>query len=286
MSHNVITRAGCCVDDSRMRPYNAKTKTYTSVDWQAKDKSFEEIENSLSSSTGNKEHVIVEKTPISNQGQAGTCVANAWCDAMEILDGLVGNDVVEQLSRRFLYWCARAYTNDTHHDDGTYLRSAAHQLKHIGIFEEKYFEYSDKPEFLVSSSKLSKPSLDHYTIASNNKLSNFYRIDSSTREKKLSQLETAIRSNHPVVFSTLINKGFQNIGNEDVVIGPPSKGDVILGSHAMIITGVGYDGPNRWWLIRNSWSKYWGNNGHVKINDDYMSQLRDAWVGTKIKEII
>lgn len=281
MSSNV-NRAGACLMDAHMRPYNAKSKSYVKVDWKSTDRNFREIEPLLAGK-GSKDHIMPEVTPISHQGKAGTCVANAWCDAMEILDGLHGNDVVEQLSRRFLYWCARSYTNDTHKDDGTYLRSAAHQLKNIGIFEEKYFEYSDKEELLTSPNKLASPKLDHYTLASNNRLNGFYRIESSSKSERLSYIERAIRSNHPVVFSILLNKGFQRVSG-NTALGPPKIGETLLGSHAMVVIGVGSDGNDRWWLVRNSWGKDWGNKGYIKINDDYMSQYIDAWVGTKMKE--
>ena|GEM_PF-4905931 len=39
--------------------------------------------------------------------------------------------------------------------------------------------------------------------------------------------------------------------------------------HAMIIIGVLYDKGLRHWLLRNSW----GENGHIKVTDDYVRQF-------------
>jgi len=42
----------------------------------------------------------------------------------------------------------------------------------------------------------------------------------------------------------------------------------------------------RHWLLRNSWGKRWGENGHIKVTDDYVRQFRDVWVGTRMDELV
>lgn len=288
MSDNLITRVGAALPDDDMRPYDHKKKLHRDVDWAAKDKPFAAISGAMMQSIGGTwdlytEHVIPEKTPISNQGHAGSCVANAWCDAMEILDGLSGTDKVEQLSRRFLYWCARYYTGDTDRDGGTYLRSAAHQLLKVGIFEEEYFEYNDTDDYIISGGKHASPIVDHYTMASNNRLSGFYRAQSYMPDALLGELEIAIRSNHPVVFGTPVSAKFQQYRGGGQIWSPP---EVSIGGHAMIVVGVGYDGEKRWWLLRNSWGRGWGDDGHCKVSDEYVLAFSDIWIGTKMDELV
>ena len=58
-------------------------------------------------------HIIQEFTPISNQGQLGSCVGNATMDAFEILMGLENPNSVVQLSRLHAYYLGRLYTLDT-----------------------------------------------------------------------------------------------------------------------------------------------------------------------------
>jgi len=209
-------------------------------------------------------------------------LANAWCDAMEILDGLEGADKVEQLSRRFLYWTSRYLHGATDVDDGTYIRAAAHQLRKIGIFEEKWFEYSDQDDYILSGGKHASPAIDHYTMASNNRLDGFYRL-TSEGEQFLKELELAIRANHPVVFGTAVSKAFTQYRGGGAIWTPP---DDPVGKHAMIVTGVGYDDGRRWWLVRNSWSSAWGDDGHCKVTDEYALEFEDAWVGTKMKALL
>lgn len=265
--------------------FDRKTGQHVSVDWKAKDRDLSRIRTALQQKAGswdpNIDHIIPEFTPISDQGPVGSCVANAWCDMMEMLDGLDGNDKVEQLSRLFLYWCARYYTGNTDSDSGTFLRSAATQLNKIGIIEEKYFPYQN-----VAQAVFKSPELDLYTMASNNRLPGFYKPGSTNPIELLNELELAIRANHPFVFGTSVSKKFQAYRGNEGIIGPPGDADEIAGNHAMMCTGVGNDAGSRWWLWRNSWGSGWGNSGHVKVNDEYILECRDLWIGTKMNELV
>lgn len=288
MSNHLITRVGTHLPDARMRPFDHKRKTYVYVNWSEKDYSLDRIYPSLLQRAGTSwdlytTHIIPEFTPLSNQLSAGTCVANAWCDMLEILDGLEGSDTVEQLSRRFLYWTSRYLHAATDEDKGTYNRAAGHQLMKIGVVEEKHFQYDDRPEYLISGGRYASPELDLYTMASNNRIKAFYRADTLDSEQLLQELEIAIRSNHPVVFGTPVDQEFMDYRGGGHVLGPPKDP---TGNHAMIIVGVGYDGSNRWWLIRNSWGPTWGDDGHCKVNDAYVRLFEDVWVGTRMGELV
>lgn len=279
----VITRPDCQLPDKTMSVYDRKAEKRRWFDWKILDRSMERIRTPLQQKAGtweaNSDHIIPEHTPLSDQRRAGTCVANAWCDMLEMLDGLEGKDKVEQLSRLFLYWTARYLTGDTDKDDGTYLRSAAHQLKKIGVVEEKYFPYSDDDRIFKS------PELDLYTMASNNRISGFYKPDAATGlENYLMSLELSIRADHPIVFGTPISRDFTSARGMKV-FGPPSRFEIV-GHHAMIIVGVMYEGGRRLWLLRNSWGKHWGENGHIKVTDDYVLTFRDLWIGTRMEELV
>lgn len=286
MSDQLITRAGTCLHDRDMKKYDHKAKKHVVVPWADKDYSFSRLRSALNQKAGSwkarADYIIPEHTPISDQGAIGSCVANAWCDMMEILDGLEGSDKVEQLSRLFLYWTARYYTGDTDKDAGTFLRSAGHQLNKIGIIEERHYPYED-----VSRRVFKSPELDLYTMASNNRLTGFYRPDGSNPSVLLRDLELSIRANHPFVFGTPVTDTFQRYRGNRTIWGPPRDGvDTVVGGHAMICTGVGFDGNQRWWLWRNSWGKGWGDGGHCKVNDNYILACRDIWVGTKMHNLV
>ena len=275
-------RIGGHLNDSEMHLFNYENNQNYYPDWKQKDRKLSsimyELRKNIKPSNPAQSHLIKESTPISNQGPINACVANAWADMMEILSGLDGNTVV-QLSRLFLYWTSRYYTGDTNKDNGTYLRSAATQLKNIGIVEERFFPYEGTVDVVYES-----PSLDLYTMASNNRLSGFYKPDSKSIDQLLSDLEISIRSNHPFVFGVDVDSTFEEYSGGNHILTAPSG--EIKGSHAMICTGVGSDGSKRWWLLRNSWGKSWGDSGHVKVDDSYIKLINDIWVGVKSPIII
>jgi hypothetical protein len=222
-------------------------------------------------------HAIAENTPLSNQGRVSACVANSWCDAMEILRGLERPEDVTQLSRLFLYWNARALHQATDKDRGTYIRAAAQQLRKLGICEERFWPYD--PD------RVSRPPpASCYTMAAENRLTGFYRV-SGQGEVRLRAVELALRANHPVIFGTVINKTFHTYrGGGHTFFIPESEH---VGAHAMILTGVDRVGGRRRFLVRNSWGVDWGDLGHAWIDESYLTWegTDDLWVGTRMPDL-
>lgn len=274
---NLILVKGC-LHDRDMTLFDHKNKIHKKVDWKLKDRPFERIRTTLKQKASTwemwSEHIIPEFTPISDQLDIGSCVANAWIDTMEILDGLDGTDVVEQLSRLWLYWLSRYLHGGTGADDGTYVRAAAHQLTKVGVVLEADFPYTHENVFPK------QVPTDLYTMASNNRLNGFYRLGSEGKQLA-DEIELAVRTNHPVVFSTIVSSDFTRYRGGGAVWQLPSTS---VGRHAMIIVGVRYVNGQRQFLLRNSWGKDWGDSGHVWVAEEYItsSETQDLWVGTKM----
>jgi len=222
--------------------------------------------------TASNTHIIPEYTPISNQGGQGSCVANAWCDSLEILDGLSQGDAVEQLSRQFLYNISRILHGALDVDGGTYNRAAAHQLTVIGTVEEKYYQYDQSMVYAF-------PEADLYTMASNHRLEGAYTLTSSD-DQRLKEIEIAIRTDHPVVFGTPVGNEFMAYRGEDKVLEPEA---VNKGRHAMILTGVRTRNGELEFYLRNSWGLGWGFQGHAWVSSAFIarSDTSDIWVPTK-----
>ncbi|WP_428264085.1 C1 family peptidase [Haliangium sp.] len=279
MSHRVIAIPGKALPDRDMRVWDKDRQAFEDHDWGREDRPFAGLAGALRPRAGGStgEHVIPEHTPISDQGQRGTCVANAWMDALEILMGLESPGRVVQLSRLFVYWTGRVLVGLEKQDRGVFLRAVAHQLRKIGVVEESYLPYRDSLDAV-----LAPPPLHLYTMASNNRINSFYRIEAQGRQK-LDEIELAVRANHPVVSAAPVDQAFLDYRGGGQVMGVPGAS---LGLHAMIIVGVREVAGRRQFLRRNSWGSSWGDDGRAWCDQDYVALDDDIWVGTRLPGLI
>lgn len=224
------------------------------------------------------EHIIVEHTPVSDQGSLSSCVANAVCDALEVLLGVENPASVVQLSRMLCYWNARSYTQDTDKDDGTYIRNAIDSLRTLGVCPEAVWPYS-------ASNVFAQPPIRAYQKSIDNKIESYYRIGGEGKER-CDTVEHAIRSNHPVVFAAPVTDEFTRYFRNDGKVWPATK--TWVGYHAMIVVGVRYVNGERQFKIRNSWGTSWGDNGHTWFSESYMGspEVNDLWVLTRVPELV
>lgn len=250
----------------------AKVGGYRRDVQSSKDWLFDQM--GLAAATGMDTYVLKELTPISDQGALNSCVGNATCDALEILLGLEGNEVV-QLSRLDLYWKARKLNNDTDKDDGTYITSAFKAMATLGVCPESLFPYDESKVF-------TEPPVSALLSGNANKITGYYRIPVDYRAA--GSIETAVRSNHPVVFGAPVDKAFVHLVGDKVVYKPNLTN--LAGGHAMIIVGVRNYGASKQFLVRNSWGTDWGENGHVWMDAQYVSYMNDIWVPTRVQKIL
>lgn len=213
------------------------------------------------------EAILPEKTPISNQGGIGSCVANAMCDGLEILQGIHG-DEVQQLSRLSLYYWSRCLHRGQHQDEGTYIHTAAQQLKTMGVLLEQDWPYIE--------ANVNKGPPNHLIIAaSDNRLEG--AIPLRKRDGVLDECESLIRAGCPILFSTQITReDFQDPSPGKVLDVPVGA---IWGGHAILCTGVRITLQGaRQFLIRNSWGSGWGDNGHIWVTDRYVDRSVTGFV--------
>lgn len=241
-----------------------------------KDFKFSQLKPRLASLSNSTEYIIPETTPVYDQLSLQSCVANATANALEILINLKDKKIIS-LSRLFVYWNARVYTKETDKDEGTYIRNAFDSLRKLGVCLESVCNYDSNRVF-------AQPTLDAYRQGDDNTLTSFYRINSSDKQR-IEDIETAIRANHPVVFGTAVSKEFQNYNGNTKVWSPP---DSYIGYHAMLVVGVRTsDSGRKEFLIKNSWGKYWGDNGKTWFDESYLSwgETDDLWVPTMMPDL-
>lgn len=216
----------------------------------------------------------------SNQYNLGSCAGNSTADSVEILNALEGRPPV-QLSRLFVYTLSRNFLDedndgktDIDKDDGTYIRLCFEVLAKFGICREDL--PAGKGGWPYDTTKVhTLPDLMSMRAATGHRIHSYYRI-TETGEERIERMLEALRSNHPIVFGTNIDKAFKDVADET----PWSRTGPSIGGHAMVVvgylTGLGF-------IVKNSWGANWGSKGFciMKVDVFLSSETKDLWVPTR-----
>lgn len=215
--------------------------------------------------------------PVYDQGDLGSCTANATCAAVEY-DMKVQNEVVALLSRLFLYFVERKIDGDISQDGGSTLRTAITAVNQYGICNDNLWTY-DPSKFAL------EPPVSAYNEAKLHK-----GVKSFSLAQNLYELQHCLAVfQRPFVFGFQVYQAFESQEVADNGIMPmPHPRESNLGGHA--VCAVKYE-PG-YFIIRNSWGENWGlpggglNAGHFKmpeafiLNPEYCS---DFWCVQQIE---
>lgn len=78
------------------------------------------------------------------------------------------------------------------------------------------------------------------------------------------ELEDAVANVGPISVGVAVNKDFL-FYSEGVFDDPSCSSAVEDQAHAVLAVGYGTENGKDYWLIKNSWSTHWGDNGYIKI---------------------
>lgn len=210
-------------------------------------------------------------SPIENQGELGSCTANAWAGLLQFNEIKAGRDY-KDLSRLFIYFNERDIEGSIMEDSGAQLRDGAKALATKGVCFEDEWPY-DVTKFTV------KPSDDCYTIAQSNIIHSYYSLQT------LTDMKACIANGNCFVFGFQVFDSFESQEVADTgILNIPLETEECLGGHA--VCAVGYDDATQRFTIRNSWGNEWGQNGYFTMPYEYITNpelASDFW--TCVKEI-
>lgn len=204
-------------------------------------------------------------SPVEDQGALGSCTGNAIAGACELLD-LKRHQQLTDLSRLFIYYCAREYIGMVRQDSGAYIRDGIKAIHRTGAAAESVWPY-------IVSRFNQRPPAQVYSDAATRKFESYQRIVS------LDDMIRCLADGYPFVFGFTVYSSFLSgkVARTGMVY-MPKAGETEEGGHAVL--AVGYSLKSRRFYVRNSWGSHWGRKGYFSMPFDYLADRNlsdDFW---------
>lgn len=209
-------------------------------------------------------------SPVVDQGQLGSCTANAIASGLgEFLQLKAGKPLVN-LSRLFLYWEERNMEGTVGQDSGAMIRDGMKILQKIGCAPEADYPYDTANFRNAPSSQATEDA-------------KAYRITEYHRIKDIHALKASLAEGYPAPIGIRVYGSFesQEVANTGIVPVPNPQLEQCLGGHA--VCAVGYKTINNapHVIVRNSWGPQWGDKGYFYLPETFFAQgfVVDMWTG-------
>ncbi len=195
--------------------------------------------------------------PVYDQGQLGSCTANALAGALDFERKRQKLPFLTP-SRLFIYYNERVIENTVDTDSGATLRDGMKAVSAQGACTETLWPYRiDKYR--------NKPAASCYKAGLQHRALQYSRL---TRD--LTSMKTCLAAGFPFVFGFTVYESFES----DVVaqtgkVPMPRANEAVMGGHAVL--AVGYSEPSQRFLLRNSWGPSWGLNGYFTMPYAYLT---------------
>lgn len=201
---------------------------------------------------------------VEDQGNLGSCTANAGVGLLEFMDAKPDNAYVN-LSRLFLYYNTRLLEGNVGFDSGCTIRTTLKAIAKYGVCAETYWPY-------VISKFRTKPSARAYINALKRVIPGYYKL------RTLGEVKASIAEGIPVMFGFTV---YENFESSEVartgVLEMPGVCEAPLGGHCVL--AVGYNDLTQKLIVRNSWGVEWGQAGYFLMPYQYVTDkiATDFW---------
>jgi len=205
--------------------------------------------------------------PVVDQGQLGSCTANAIANA-HLFDQRKQKAPQPFLpSRLFIYYNERAMEGTVNSDSGAMIRDGIKSIAKQGVCAEKQWPYT-----IAKFTR--KPAQACYKEAEKHQAVSYQRL-----VQTLTQLKGCLASGYPFVFGFTVYESFESQEVAKTGTVPmPAASEQVLGGHAVL--AVGYDDPTQRFIVMNSWGTSWGMRGFFTMPYSYLTDTNlsdDFW---------
>lgn len=197
--------------------------------------------------------------PIYDQGQLGSCVANATAGCLSYIYKKNKGSFFDG-SRLFLYFNGRAVESVDDQDPtyvsadtGLYIHDGFRSVANYGLTLETNYTYN-----IANFAYL--PSDAAYLDAGKHKTLTYQSI-----AQNLTTLKNSLQAGIPIAIGINVYNNFYNANTTGTV---PMPLGTAIGGHAILL--VGYNDTTQRFIFRNSWGISWGSRGYGTIPYAYI----------------
>jgi C1A family cysteine protease len=205
--------------------------------------------------------------PVYDQGQLGSCTANAIGAAHQFEQMKQDAKGAFAPSRLFIYYNERAIEGTVNQDAGAMIRDGLKSVAQQGVCPE-----TDWPYVITKFTK--KPTPKCYKEAKDNQVTSYQSVAQTPN-----QMKSCLALGYPFVLGFSVYESFESPSVAKTGMVPmPKKGEKMLGGHAVMV--VGYDDSQSYFIVRNSWGPGWGQAGYFMMPYDYFTNpnlASDFW---------
>lgn len=200
---------------------------------------------------------------VGNQGKTGSCVGWATADGVIRYHMVKANKLgkKELLSPRYVWMASKETDDKTKRPEsfveaaGTSLKAAMEVCRKYGVVPMPLLEFEIETLMFKGDERI------FYATAAQRRITSYFNLG-----KDFNKWRQWLASNGPILVGLWVDRTWDNAaktkGQIDVF-----RPDTVRGGHAAAI--VGYTETGRF-IVRNSWSKSWGDGGFGYATPEYM----------------
>lgn len=195
--------------------------------------------------------------PVLDQGELGSCTANAIANAHRFDQNKQKKAAVFSPSRLFIYYNERAMEGTVKSDAGAQIRDGIKSIAKSGVCTEAEWPYTIKKFATRPPAKCFADATAHQAV-------NYQRVPQTVEG-----IRSCLSAGFPFVFGFSVYEAFESDQVAATgLVNLPRKGEQLLGGHAVLC--VGCDDTTDRILVMNSWGTAWGQHGYFTMPYDYV----------------